>query len=170
MPLNCQFTIDPTAITDGQQVPIVTIALTVSNPGATAVAVTGVDVHFSDRSVNQVRPGLAPLALPMGQNQSNIIQAGATVMFGPFPIAIWSSGKLNVSAMIRPDSSPLSTSGSPQYPVLVGGIVYGSDGTANVASPSRLLISLSSAPARAYVGGNADFSSAGDSALLAAVA
>jgi hypothetical protein len=167
MPLNCQFTIAPTAEVSGQPPPP-TLALAITNPGSTSVTVTGVEVIFADRSVNP-RPAATPPSLPLGVGQSAIITAGTTSNYGPFPLSTWSAAVLDPLKMMPPDSSPLSTQGFPQFEVWVAGLVYGSDGSVNVAGRARLLLALPNAPTRTYLGGNADFSAYGDSPLTAAV-
>lgn len=171
MPLNCQFQADPTTYVQGQvpsSIAPPSISLIVSNPGATAVSVTGVDMQLADRSLNP-RPPVGPLPVPTSSGQSLTVAPSATVTFGPFPMSRWTPAVLNPSAMIPPDSSPLGVGGVPQYEAWISGVVYASDGSANVAGRARVLVAPSNLPTRSYLGGNVDFSVSGDSPLSAAV-
>lgn len=167
MPLTCAFAFSATAYQAGPAAPP-TLSLTATNSGTAPVAITGLDVVFSDRSMDATRPA-SPEPLPMSQNQSATIAAGTSTTYGPFALAMWSSAPLNPAPMIPPDISPLGTYGFPLYEVFVGGVVYASDGSANIIARARILVALSNAPARAYLGGVADFSQAQDTPLTTAV-
>lgn len=177
MALTCQFQLSFPGFPSSSALPQTysatsppTLSLTISNPGTTSVSVTGVDVVFSDRSMNG-RPASTPLPLPMAQGQSNSIAGGASTTFGPFPLSTWTTATPNPAALIVPDSSPFGALPAfPMFEVFVAGMVYGSDGSANPIGKARMMVGYPNQPGRAFVGGNADFGGPGDSPILSVVA
>lgn len=170
MALNCQLSINPAAYSAGQTPPP-SLSLLVVNPNAVAVSVTGVEWQFTDQNLVVTRPPVNPPLFPFGPGQGSSIAALSSQTFGPMALAVWSAANLNPQQTVPPFGAPLQTQGSqrPQTEVWVGALVYGSDGSVNVAGRARLLVSYANAPTRGTLGGNADLTQSTNSGLIEAV-
>lgn len=148
-----------TSIVAGGTLPAMA-SLIVYNPNAVAVAVTGVQMQFSDVSGNNV-PGVSPVVPPTGPGMTTVAPALSIITIGPFPIVMGSAANANSFQMVNQTGNLNPTNPQlaerPQTQLMVGAIVYGSDGSVNVAGAAGLLISYSAPPPPGYQGGFLNF-------------
>ena len=169
MSLQCQMSVNAPAAT-AQQTPPVAATLTVFNPNAIAVSVTGADLVFTDPQGNPVR-GVQANVPPLGVGQPTSIAPGATQTFGPFALVFAMAANVNSFQMVPPGAQPGATQGSAPSTVQlqIGALVYASDGSTNVAGRAGLLVSPTSEPPIGYQGGVAQFQGANNSNLVAVI-
>jgi len=159
VPLNCQVYIYPSAKAGDQPVAVV---ITATNPGAVPIVITGGDI-----TVTQLDDGTdvscAKPALPLGPGMPTVVAAGATVLVGPVTIAIHNNAGCDPYQSAPQgawvNSEPSSTRGEatgnkfPQFTVLVGATLYGSDRSINAAGTAPLLVDVVSPPPLGFQGG-----------------
>lgn len=173
MSLSCQVSLNYASYTAGQNPPPMA-TLFAFNPGAAAVSVTAIQIQA--RVLNAVT-GLGALAMspsvpPIGPGMTTVVAAGSSITIGPFPIVVGSAANDNSFQMVNQTGNlnPVNPQGSqpPQYTIMVGADVYGSDGSLNGAGAVSLLVSYTSAPPLAYQGGFLQFAGP-NNAILAGV-
>jgi hypothetical protein len=166
MPLNCQVYVYPSARSGDQPV---TVAITATNPGAVPIVITGGDI-----TVTQLGDGTdvscAKPTLPLGPGMPTVVAAGATVLVGPVTIAVHSNSGCDPyqsapqGAYVDPqpsDSRGAATGNKfPQFTVLVGATLYGSDGSINFAGTAPLFVDVVSPPPLGFQGGFLSLSAA----------
>lgn len=162
MALQCQLSLNYTSYTAGQNPPPM-LTLTVYNPNASAVNVTGMEIYahawFDVRSNHMAfLPGLPPL----GPGMTTLVPATSTITIGPMPMVFGTAANVNSFAAVNQagNLNPINPQGSQpaQVTARIKATVYGSDGSVNIAGDVGLLISYSSAPPLAYQGGFFNFS------------
>ncbi len=177
MSLSCQVSMNYSAYSAGQTPPPMATVL-VFNPNAVAVVVTGIQMQAA--VLNATAPAINRLAMPpssppIGPGMTTLVPALSSITIGPFPIVIGSAANDNSFQMVNQTGNlnPVNPQGSqpPQYTVMVGADVYGSDGSFNSAGAAPVLVSYTSAPPPAYQGGYMQFASPNNlaNALLAGV-
>ncbi len=162
MALQANVTLNYSAYTAGQS-PAPMATVTVYNPNASAVVVTSVNMEahaFSDSLVNRL--AMSPSIPPLGPGMTTSVPALSTITIGPFPIVLGSASNVNSFQAVNQTGNlfPINPQGSqpPQTQVMIGAMVYGSDGSANRAGEVGLLLSYTSAPPVGYQGGFLQFS------------
>lgn len=158
MPLQCQVFVYPSAA--GGEQPV-TVAVIATNPSPT----TPIVISGGSVSVTQLRDGTdvscAKPMLPLGPGMPTVVAPGATVLVGPAQLAVHSNSAANSfqnpSSLI--DSQPSDARGEPtgnhypQFTVLVGATLYGSDGSINQAGTAPLLVDVVAPPPLGFQGG-----------------
>lgn len=168
MALQCQMSVNNQAYQAGGTPPQAT--LTVYNPNAVAVSVTGLELVFRNNAGAAVKPVLQPSVPPTGVGQATSVPALSSITIGPFPMAFGSVAAGSSFAMVPPGSQPSNPQGSQplQTDINIGALVYASDGSVNVAGMARVFVSFSVAPPQAYQGGYAFFNGPNNANLTAA--
>lgn len=159
MALQCQVSLNYAAYTAGQN-PAPMATITAYNASASPITVTSIQMKahaLLDPLVNRI-PMLASVP-PTGPGMTTSVPALSSITIGPFPIVIGSSASANSFAMLPPGSQPSNPQGSqpPQTRVMIGALVYGSDGSVNEAGETGLLLSYAIAPPLGYQGGDLNF-------------
>lgn len=169
MALQCQMAINSPSYSAGQTPPPAA-TLTIFNPNAVAVVVTGVELAFTDKLGQTVRPVIQPSVVPIGPGQPTSVPALGTVTLGPFPMTFGSAAASSSFAMVPPGAQPANVQGSqpPQVEINIGALVYASDGSVNVAGRARVLVSYTVSPPLGYQGGVAQFGGPNNANLVAA--
>ena len=157
MALQAALSLNVSACVAGQTPPPMA-TLTVYNPNASAVTVTGIQITaraVGDNAINHT--AMAPSLPPVGPNQNTTIAAASSQTFGPFPVAIGSAANANSFQAVNPSGSviPTNPQGSqpPQTTFMIGGMVAGSDGSSNVICEAGLFVSYSTPPPLGFQGG-----------------
>lgn len=166
MALICNVSLNIASMTAGQTPPP-QATLTVYNPNASAVLVTGASLFIQTLQGQRTTSANAPM-VPLIYGSTTIAALG-TATFGPFPISAPMAANANTFAVINPASSifPLNPqpSQASQQNLMVGATVYGSDGSVNTAGMAPLLVSYVPAPPLNYQGGPLQFSAPNNLAL-----
>ena len=172
MALNAAITLNYRQMSAGQNPPP-KATLTVYNPNATAVAVTGIRLKFTDVLGGAVQ---VPANMPepmMSPGQTTSVPALGSITFGPFPVVVASaaSGPWLTGPVQRPlaDPVPRQAAHKPQVQYFVGAVVYGSDNSINEASRSGLMVSFAILPPRYSQGGIAQFNGVNNANLVGAL-
>lgn len=167
MALQCQMSVNRASYQAGGTPPMAT--LTVYNPNAVAVVVTGVELSFTDQLGRALRPVLQPSVVPIGVGQVTSVPALSSITIGPFPMAFGSVSAASSFDMVPPGSQPGNIQGSqrPQDEITIGALVYGSDSSVNVSGAARVLVSYSVPPPLGYQGGFANFGGPNNANLIA---
>ncbi len=161
MALQCQMSVNVFSSVAGQT-PVPQATLTVYNPNASAVVVTGAQVTIRSLSGQFTAPANIPL-VPLTPGTTSVA-ALSTATFGPFGIAIGTPSNVNSFQAVN----PAATDFDPVYPqqavrsprkYFIGATVYGSDGSLNVAGEAPVLIDTTTPPPLGYQGGFLQFSS-----------
>jgi len=160
MALQANVTLNYSAYTAGQS-PAPMATVTVYNPNASAVVVTSINMLAHPfGSTAQALP-MSPSVPPTGPGMTVSVPTLSSITFGPFPIVIGSAANVNSFQAVNQTSNlnPINPQGSqpPQTQVMVGALVYGSDGSANTAGEAGLLVSYYPAPPLGYQGGFLQF-------------
>ena len=158
MALVCAMSLN-TGVYSAGQTPPPQATLTVYNPNAVAVSVTGVQVTaraFGDTPINHVP--MAPVLPAIGPGMTTSVPPLGTITVGPFPIVVGSAANANSFQVVNQTANlnPINPQGPalvPQTIVMVGAAVNGSDGSVNVASEAGLTVSYSNSPPLGYQGG-----------------
>jgi hypothetical protein len=162
MALQCNVTLSYTAYAAGQNpAPMATVQ--VYNPNASAVVVTSVNMKaYSLGDPRKQDLAMSPSVPPTGPGMTTSVPALSSITFGPFPIVVASAANVNSFQAVNQSGNlfPVNPQGSqpPQRTVMVGALVYGSDGSINEAGEVGLLVSYTSAPPVSYQGGFLNFS------------
>lgn len=159
MPLQCQVVLNPSARSGEQPV---TVALIVYNPSATTpIAITGGALSVSQLGDGSEVSCALPM-LPIGPGMPTVVAAGATILVGPMTLVLHSNAASNSfqtvdsSPPVNPQPSDSRLSGSNEYPqftVLVGATLYGSDGSINQAGTAPVLVDVVVTPPLGFQGG-----------------
>jgi hypothetical protein len=140
------------------------LTLTVGNPNATAVAVTAIQMqYFNAQTLAPLIGAVAPQTPAASPGQNVVVPAGSSLTFGPMPVAVGSAS--NMSTFYGPAVAGASNVNQqlgqpPQSQILIGATVYGSDGSANTATPIGLTVSYTPPPPALSQGGALNFSAA----------
>lgn len=163
MALQANVTLNYSSYTAGQN-PAPMATVTVYNPNASAVSVTSIQMNahaLLDPLVNRL--AMSPSVPPTGPGMTTSVPALSSITIGPFPIVLGSASNVNSFQAVNQTGSlfPINPQGSqpPQTVVMVGALVYGSDGSSNVAGEAALLVSYAVPPPVGYQGGFLQFSS-----------
>lgn len=155
MALVCNMSLNYGSMTAGQN-PSPQATLTVYNPNASAVVVTGASV-FTTTLVGQQTNATNQSVVPLGPGMTTVVPTLSSITFGPFPIAASSSANVNSFQAVNQVGNLFAInpqpSQRPQEVLLVGATVYGSDGSVNTAGKAPLLVSYTSTPPVGYQGG-----------------
>jgi len=157
MPLNCQVYVYPSAKAGDQPV---AVYITATNPGAVPIAITGGELEVTQLG-DGTTVSCAKPALPLGPGMPTAVAAGATVLIGPVTLAVHSNAGANSyqspNAPVMPQPSETrgeATSNKyPQFTVLVGATLYGSDHSINAAGTAPIFVDVVSPPPLGYQGG-----------------
>ncbi len=170
MALTCSVVVTPMAYQAGAS-PGPVALLTVYNPNASAIVVTGIQLVYKNELGQMQRPPVAESLPPIGPGMTTSVPALSSVSF-PFSLAVANLGSANSYQMVAPGAVPSNPLGAhpPQMKLFIGALVYGSDGSVNEAGAGGLLVSYTVAPPPMYQGGSAFFNGPNNSVLLAAVA
>lgn len=169
MALVCNISLNYASYSAGQTPPPMA-TLTVYNPNASAVVVTGVEMSFLDVNGQAQRPCVNPPVPPIGVGQTVSVPSLSSLTFGPFPLVFGTAAAASSYDMVPPGSLPSNPQGAmkPQQRFFVGATVYGSDGSVNEAGRAGILISYTVSPPLGFQGGFAQFANPNNTALLAA--
>jgi hypothetical protein len=168
MALQCQVTLNYASMTAGQT-PAPQATLTVYNPNASAVLVTGANIYAQTLS-GQRATSINPPTVPLIAGQSTV-PALSSLTFGPFAITIPSMGNGSMFQHVEPvvlvNSAPANPQPSqPSYVQFqLGALVYGSDGSVNTAGVAPLMVSFAPPPPMNWQGGPLQFSAPNNLAL-----
>jgi hypothetical protein len=166
MALTCNMTLNIASCVAGQTPPP-QATLTVYNPNASPVVVTGVQVQIFDLDSDIEMPANAPL-VPIGPGQTTLVPALSSITIGPFAISVGSAANVNSFAAVNQTGNLFAINPQPTQPpqnvITVGATVYGSDGSVNTAGVAPLLVSYTSAPPLGYQGGFLNFASPNNAA------
>ena len=144
--------------------------ITVYNPNASAVVVTGIQVSarpeasllVNSMAMNQMVP-------PTGPGQTVSVPALSSITFGPLPVNVGSAASNNPFQMVNQTGNlfPLNPQGSQPTPTrfLIGATVYGSDGSINEAGQVGVLVSGAVSPPVGFQGGPLQFNAQNNIAL-----
>ncbi len=135
-----------------------TASIVCGNSGASAVVVTG--VQLSGRVFGSSTPG-NPVSMgnalpPYGPGAPVVVAAGGSASVGPFPVTVG-----NVAAGVGGVSQPSQPA---DFILMVGAMVFGSDGSRNEAGEAGMLVSYSVRPRAGTQGGQFLFSRASNAA------
>lgn len=164
MALQCNITLNVSNYSAGQTPPPMA-TLTVYNPGAVAVVVTGVQLNVKPllESGPPNRVAMAPSVVPIGPGMTTSVPPLSSINIGPFPIVVASAAAGNTYQQMGPTGSvtPVNAQGSQplQSTLMIGADVSGSDGSANIAGQAGLLVSYANPPPPAFQGGYLQFAS-----------
>lgn len=164
MALNCAMSLNVTAYSVGQTPPPMA-TLTVYNPNASAVVVTSMQVTATQfGNTSQTLP-IQQSVPPTGPGQNTTVPAGGSINIGPFPIVLASAAYVAGAnpTVAQPASAEFpnnpQVSQRSRYIAVIGALVYGSDGSANVAAPVGMTVSHGFPPPIGTQGGFLNFSS-----------
>lgn len=156
MALTCNMTLNVASCTAGQS-PSPQATLQVYNPNAIAVAVTGIALTFTDTLGVPINVAANAPTPAMGPGQTVVAPPLGSINFGPFPIAVGSAANAN-SFLAQPpaDLSPINPqlAQPPLTQMFVGAVVYGSDGSSNLAGVAGLTVAFTAQPPVLYQGGS----------------
>lgn len=156
MALQCQLSFNAASCTAGCSPPP-QLYLSVYNPNAVAVTVTGVQVYTRDISGNMTRAPAGNVSFPVGPGQPTTIAALGTQILGPVAFAVSSAANAssfqNVAQVSGSATPNDQLSQSPQSIVVAAATVLGSDGSSNEAGTAGLLVSYTQVPAAGSQGG-----------------
>jgi hypothetical protein len=142
MALQCQMTLSYASMTAGQT-PAPQATLSVYNPNASAVLVTGANVYLQTLEGQRFTSSNPPLVPLIPGN--TVVAALSTTTFGPFSITPPSAANSNTFQAIYPTGGQTPLNPQPTQPsqvtLQVGALVYGSDGSVNTAGVAPLLVS-----------------------------
>ncbi len=136
--------------------PMATVS--VYNPNAAAVVVTSIQMKaYVQNNQTQSALAMSPSVPPIGPGQTTTVPALGTINIGPFPIVVASAANDNPFQMVNQTGNlnPVNPQGSqpPQYTLIIGADVYGSDGSFNTAGVTGLLVSYPNSTPATYQGG-----------------
>lgn len=157
MALQAQVTLNYASMVAGQT-PTPQATLSVYNPNASPVLVTGAQVYVQTLA-GQRTPSFNPPLVPLTAGFCTVPALG-TLTFGPFSITVPSMSNVNVFQMVGPSGSSLTNTQPtqpPQMQLQVGAFVFGSDGSNNTAGVAPLLVSFTSNPPMNFQGGPLQF-------------
>lgn len=162
MALQCQVLLNVGSCSAGQTPPPQATVF-VYNPNAVAVVVTGLTMTFADQLGRRTTLAVSPCVPPIGPGMTTSVPTLSSINIGPFPITIASAANVNSFTAVNQTGNlnPVNPQGSqpPQFTVLVGAAVNGSDGSSNIAGVAPLLVSYTSSPPLGYQGGFLQFAS-----------
>lgn len=170
MALVCNVTLNSASMTAGQTPPPMA-TLTVYNPNAVPVLVTGVQMQA--QALGDVVAGhvpLGPSVVPIGPGMSIQLAALSSITIGPFPVTIPSVGASNQFQSVNQTGNlnPINPQGSqpPQATFMIGATVYGSDGSVNIAGAAPILVDVAVRSPLGLQGGFAVFTNPANAANL----
>ncbi len=157
MALICSVALSTTAYAAGSTPPP-SASIVVTNTGSGAVVVTG--VQLSGRVLGSSTPG-RPVVMgnalpPYGPGAPVVVAAGGVGRVGPFAVTAGMAANAN-GGVKQPTQVPI-------YTLMVGAVVFGSDGSRNVAAEAGLTVSWPIRPQVGTQGAALNFSQPGNSA------
>lgn len=178
MALVCSVVLSTTSYAAGHTPPP-TASVVCHNTGGSAVVVSG--VALSGRVFGSSTPGnpvpMANALPPYGPGAPVTVSAGGSATVGPFPVTVGSvaAAVANRSESVVVDQDEIQTvsfvrgsmiqpSQRPDFILMVGAMVFGSDGSRNVATEAGITVSYSVRPAVGTQGGQLIFSRPSNSA------
>jgi hypothetical protein len=171
MALNVSVSLNYDAYSAGQNPPP-QATLTVYNPNASTVIVTGVKMYAFDVNDPVGRElDFASGTPPLGPNQPTAVAALGTLTIGPFPVVVGSAANANSYQSSNPVGRTLVNSQlahPPQSILGIGCVLYASDGSVNRAAWTPLQVSYTSSPPLGYQGGFCFFNGPNNCCLVAA--
>jgi len=161
MALTCGISINTTAVTADQS-PGASATLTVYNPNASAVVVTGARLTYTPLGQTNPSPAasVATVLIPTGPGQTVSVPALGSITFGPFPVQAHSpsnSSSYNVASPSGGYGGPIQGALPSQEQLIIGAVVEASDGSSNVAAPAGLTVSYYTPPPLGSQGGFLNF-------------
>jgi hypothetical protein len=166
MPLACQAYVYPASTSAEQAVTCVVVAW---NPTAAPIAITGGRLQIAELSDFDFdeSPYYVPSAnnvLPIGAGMPVVVAPSSYLVVGPLPVVVHGNAGSNSFQTVGPAGvltapQPSETRGSntgnffPQFTVLVGGTLEGSDGSSNAIGWAPLLVDVVAPPPLGYQGG-----------------
>lgn len=171
MALTAQVTLSQRSYTAGAT-PVPTFVIVVANANAVPVVVTGLEFSYTDAFNATVKPAGNVNVPPIGQGQTTTVPALGSITIGPMAIAVGSVANANMFQAVPPSAAPTNPEAlalPTSYELWVGALVYGSDGSVNIAGKDRLLVSPTSQPPLGYQGGFAQFNGVNNVVLTAAL-
>lgn len=165
MALQCNLTVSSGSVTAGQPSQA---TLTVYNPNASAVVVTGCSVFVTTLDGQYATAANSP-SVALGPGTTTSVPTLSSITFGPFPIVVGSAAAASPFDVINQGTNifPLNPQPSqrPQQRYLVQGLVYASDGSVNTSGVAPLLVSYTLPPPMNLQGGPLMFSAPNNLAL-----
>ncbi len=153
MALQCNLTVSSGSVTAGQPTQA---TLTVYNPNASAVVVTGCSVFLTTQAGQYSTAANSP-SVAIGPGTTTSVPALSSITFGPFAIVVGSAAAASSFAAVNQSSTPNPTnpqpSQRPQSAYFVQALVYGSDGSINTSGVASVLVSYTIAPPLNFQGG-----------------
>jgi hypothetical protein len=170
MSLNCAMTLNANSYSSGATPPPMA-TLTVYNPNAASVAVTGFAPQYFDVNGNILAAAIGQSMPAMGPGQTVVVPALGTLTFGPFPVVVATAANANPFQAVIRGSQPINPQLAMPTPVTVqvGGLVYGSDGSVNQVAMAPLIVASAFVPPVGQMGGSAQFNNPNNSGVLAVV-
>lgn len=162
MALTCGMSLNTYAVTAGQS-PGAMATLTVYNPNASAVVVTGAALTFRTLGQTQPNPSLAinPPSVPIGPGQTVSVPALGSINIGPFPIQMAMPANSSSYNSLGPVGTTLTGPSQLALPsqeqIIISALVQGSDGSQNVAADVGLTVSYYTPPPLHSQGGVLQF-------------
>lgn len=152
MSLQCQMSISTTSMVAGQT-PTPMASLLVYNPNASAVVVTGAQVTLHTPAGDfELAMSVPTIQLSPATNTS--IAALGSLTLGPFGLSAGSPANASSFQTAFPATATnQQPSSPPQQVVMVGALVYGSDGSINDAGKAPILVSFTPPPPQGWQGG-----------------
>lgn len=167
MALTCNMTLNTSVMSAGQSPPP-QATLTVYNPNASPVVVTGATI-FTTTPAGQCTCPVSLPVVPLGPGMTTLVPALGSITFGPFAITMPSGANANPQQALNQVGNlfPLNPQPAerPQQLFFVNALVYGSDGSVNTAGTAPFFMSYTAAPPVGFQGGPLFFSAPNNLAL-----
>lgn len=125
--------------------------LTVYNPTAGTVVVTGVQFFFQRLDRIHPTPSAAAMVAPVGLGATVAVPTLGTITIGPTYLAVGSAAAYTTATNPQP-SQPQT------YVLMVGAYVRASDGSVNIALPVAVQVTPWEAPSATYQDGDLNWS------------
>lgn len=141
MAITATVVITPTTYQAGST-PAPGVSVSVSNSGAAAVVVTGLQFDYQDGSSNVINPPVAQPMPALGPGQTVSVAASGTSTIDGGTLAVASAANGRIAQMVPPNTAPLTTQPSQPltYTLSVGCTVYTSDGAVTTATRDSLTV------------------------------
>ena len=156
MALQCNITLNYANYSAGQNPPPMA-TLSVYNPNAVAVTVTGMQLNARALGDTPGHTSMYPGVMPIGPGMTVTAAALSSINIGPFPVVLATAANANSFQAVNQTGNlnPINPQGSqpPQVTIVIGADVQGSDGSFNVAGTAALVVSYQSQPPLGFQGG-----------------
>lgn len=124
------------------------LLLTVYNPNAVALQITGVRIYTRDIAGNVTRAPMMEISVPTGPGQDFIVPALGTIRIGPMSFVVPANGNASSFQAVQQtigalpvNTQSIQPSQRPQNLIMASATVYASDGSVNEASQAGLTVS-----------------------------